>query len=55
MKALYAPRYDMTITQVARRNGRSVRAHEKVGFELLHRYRDAAGEEWDLIAWDWRT
>jgi len=54
MRALYGERYDMVITEVARRNGRSIRAHEKVGFELLHRYTDDAGEVWDVVLWDWR-
>ncbi len=53
MRELYRGRYDFTITEVARRNARSIRAHEKVGFGLLHRYRDPSGEEWDLILWDW--
>ncbi len=54
MKELYAGQYDFVVTEIARRNGRSIRAHEKVGFELLHRYRDPDGEEWDLVLWDWR-
>lgn len=53
LRRRYAGEFDLIVTEVARRNGRSVRAHEKVGFELLHRYRDPSGEEWDLIAWDW--
>ncbi len=53
MQELYSRRYDMVITEVARRNTRSIRAHEKVGFELLHRYLDSDGEEWDVILWDW--
>lgn len=54
MCELYSPAYDMTITEVARRNTRSIRAHDKVGFRLLHRYRDPHDEEWDVIVWDWR-
>lgn len=54
MRELYSSSYDMTITEVARRNKRSIRAHEKVGFRLLHRYTDPEGEEWDVIVWDWR-
>ncbi len=54
MRELYAPAYDLLITEVSRSNGRSIRAHAKVGFELLHRHPDPQGEEWDLIVWDWR-
>ena len=53
MRELYASDYDLVITEVARRNQRSAKAHEHVGFELIHRYRDDRGEEWDLILWDW--
>lgn len=53
MRALYSDRYDLVVTEVARRNARSRRAHARVGFELLERYRDPSGEEWDLIAWSW--
>lgn len=54
MAELYAARFDFVVTEVACRNARSIRAHERVGFELLHRYQDSDGEEWDLIVWDWR-
>ncbi|MEM7306085.1 MAG: GNAT family N-acetyltransferase [Planctomycetota bacterium] len=54
MHALYAGRYDAVVTEAATRNTRSVHAHAKVGFELLHRYATPAGESWDLILWDWR-
>jgi L-amino acid N-acyltransferase YncA len=55
LRVRYARDFEMVITEVARRNGRSIRAHAKVGFELLHRYRDPAGEEWDVIVWDWSS
>lgn len=55
MREQYSGLYDLVITEVAVRNVRSVRAHEKVGFKLLHRYRDPDGEGWDLIVWDWRV
>ena len=54
LRQQYSNDYAMTITEIARRNGRSIRAHEKVGFELLHRYTADDGEVWDLVVWDWR-
>ncbi len=45
-------RYDFVITEVATRNARSMRAHERVGFETIERYRDAT-DEWALMRWDW--
>ncbi len=45
--------YDFVITEVAERNTRSMRAHERVGFKTLHTYFDAAiGEEWRVIVLD---
>jgi hypothetical protein len=55
MRDCYSARYDFTLTAVARRNGRSIRAHEKVGFSVWRRYTDSVGEEWDVIGWDWRS
>lgn len=46
--------FDLVITEIATRNTRSIRAHEKVGFQHLKRYK-AAGEEWDMVVWDWRA
>ena len=44
--------YDCTVTEVATRNTRSMRAHARVGFAVIDRYRDAT-DEWALIRWDW--
>ncbi|MCE7923513.1 MAG: GNAT family N-acetyltransferase [Haliscomenobacteraceae bacterium CHB4] len=50
MKEVYRPRYDFTVTEVAERNTRSMRAHERVGFQTLHVYPDATtGEVWRVI------
>jgi hypothetical protein len=43
--------FDFTVTEVAERNQRSLRAHHRVGFETFHVYNDAlTGETWRLIA-----
>ena len=53
MAEKYADRFDFTVTEVAGRNKRSLRAHARVGFETLHIYPDATtGEEWHVIALD---
>jgi len=52
-RAHLADRYDVVVTEIATRNGRSLRAHARVGFETIHAYRDAA-EEWAVVAWDLR-
>ena len=44
--------YDLSVTEVAMRNTRSMRAHQRVGFEIIDRYRDAT-DEWALLRWNW--
>jgi GNAT superfamily N-acetyltransferase len=44
--------YDCSVTEVATRNVRSMRAHARVGFAVIDRYRDAT-DEWALLRWDW--
>lgn len=50
-----AGKYRLLITEVARRNQRSVKAHLRVGLKVIHQYTDPAGEEWELMAWDWQN
>jgi len=45
-------RYDLVVTEVSVRNTRSLRAHERVGFRELQRYRDST-DDWVIVAWDW--
>jgi ribosomal protein S18 acetylase RimI-like enzyme len=45
----YGTRYDCTVTEVATRNTRSMRAHARAGFEVLKTYRDAT-DEWAVVA-----
>lgn len=53
-RELYQQRFDFIITEVAVRNQRSLRAHERVGFQTVHTYRDAT-DEWAVVLWDWST
>jgi ribosomal protein S18 acetylase RimI-like enzyme len=53
MTTTYGGRYDFTVTEVAERNTRSLRAHERAGFRRLHTYADAStGEIWRVIVLD---
>lgn len=49
----YANTYAALITEIATRNHRSLRAHEKVGFKIIHTHRDEL-DEWAVVLWDWR-
>ncbi len=48
---MYKPSYSLVITEVAKRNTRSMRAHERVGFETLHTYKEEGSEDWVVIAY----
>ena len=53
MAERYGDRFDFTVTDVATRNARSLRAHERVGFRALEVFTDTdTGEEWNVIALD---
>ncbi|MDO8368697.1 MAG: GNAT family N-acetyltransferase [Saprospiraceae bacterium] len=53
MKAVCQVDYDFVITEIAERNLRSIRAHERVGFETLYTFSDpVAGEDWRVVVWD---
>jgi GNAT superfamily N-acetyltransferase len=53
MAERYADRFDFTVTEVATRNARSLRAHARVGFQTFEVYTDPdTGEEWNVIALD---
>lgn len=51
-RASYGERFALLVTEIATRNARSLRAHERVGFEPMHRYRDSV-DEWLIVGWDW--
>lgn len=53
-KELYAGEFDMCITEIALRNPRSLRAHQRVGFKVLHTFTDAT-DTWDIVLWDLQT
>lgn len=46
----YGEAFDCVVTEVATRNLRSMRAHRRVGFELIHQYRDEI-DEWAVLGW----
>lgn len=44
--------YEYLITEVSTRNLRSLRAHQKLGFQNIYQYRDST-DEWNILLWDW--
>ncbi len=51
-KESYAQKFELCITEVSTSNIPSLKAHEKVGFKIVHTYKDAA-EVWNVLVWDW--
>lgn len=56
LRDTYRSAYDFVVTEISQRNPRSLRAHQRVGFERLHVYPDpSTGEVWEMVVWDWRS
>jgi len=51
-KALHQHEFDFVATTIATQNVRSIKAHEKVGFKIIHEIEDHFGN-WVLVIWDW--
>ncbi|GMQ30220.1 GNAT family N-acetyltransferase [Algoriphagus confluentis] len=44
--------YSFAITEIAKSNTRSLSAHQRVGFEVIHEFKDDLFD-WAIVAWDW--
>src|SRR5688572_3361421 len=53
-RELFSDKYDFIITEIATRNSRSMHAHERVGFRIIHTHRDEL-DEWAVVLWDWTS
>lgn len=54
MQLHLATQFPLVITEIATRNTRSMRAHQKVGFKTLDVYQSNE-EEWAIVVWDWQN
>ena len=53
---VYRNRFQLLITDISANNTRSLRAHNRVGFEPIHEFHDPAiGETWVVVLWDWKN
>ena len=51
-RACYSKEYTYLITDVAKANQRSLKAHKNTGFQVIDElYFDGVG--WDIVLWDW--
>jgi ribosomal protein S18 acetylase RimI-like enzyme len=51
-REVYSSQYDFIVTEIATRNTRSMRAHERIGFKTIHTYQDEL-DHWAVVLWDW--
>ena len=52
-KSELSDRFELCVTEIAKRNLRSLAAHKRVGFEIIHEYFDTTYPElWEVVAWD---
>lgn len=49
----FAGSYEMMVLTIATQNQRSVRVHERIGFQEIHLFEDHFGG-WKVYVWDWR-
>lgn len=54
LRGCYHLRFSYCVTAVDVRNTRSLRVHERVGFEELDRFRSPDGRNWVMVIWNWR-
>ena len=50
-KEVYSKDYLLCVTEISTSNTRSQRAHERVGFQTIHRHVDHV-DEWNVVAWE---
>lgn len=49
----FSKKYAFAITEIALSNTRSLAAHSRVGFRIIHEFEDET-MAWAIVAWDWK-
>ena len=49
----FRDRYRYVITEIDAANTRSLRAHQRVGFETIREYTAPNGVSWHIVLWNW--
>ena len=52
-KEAYSDKFEICLTEVSVNNSRSMRAHERVGFQTIHSFQDET-DKWNILLWDWK-
>lgn len=53
-KSIHAKNYKYLVTDISQANKRSIRMHQKVGFETIGVI-EQVGTGWDIVLWDWNA
>ncbi|OOG75389.1 GNAT family N-acetyltransferase [Algoriphagus sp. A40] len=51
---MFSGRFDFAITEIAVSNVRSIKAHQRVGFEIIQEFSDNT-QNWAIVALDWEN
>jgi len=54
-KTHFEGKYDFAITEISKRNPRSLNAHKRIGFDTIHEYTAPDGETWCIVLWNWKN
>jgi predicted GNAT family N-acyltransferase len=49
----YSSTFDFAITEIALSNQRSMAAHLRIGFQVIHEFKDET-QLWAIVVWDWK-
>ncbi|HWZ21567.1 MAG TPA: hypothetical protein VNW06_02875 [Cytophagaceae bacterium] len=52
-KEVYSKQFDICVTEISSKNLRSMKAHQRVGFEVIHTFKDQV-DEWNIVVWNWK-
>ena len=53
-KTLHSKNYHYLVTDISQANKRSIRMHQKIGFETIGVI-EQVGTGWDIVLWDWNA
>lgn len=49
----FSAKYELCLTEISVHNKRSLAAHQRIGFQVVHQYSDTFGNDWCIVAWTW--
>jgi ribosomal protein S18 acetylase RimI-like enzyme len=52
-KKAFSQQFDFAITEIAKNNVRSIAAHHRIGFSVIHEFKDDI-QDWAIVVWDWK-